>query len=746
MLCDVGELAARLAGSTDVRSFLDQITAMVADHLDSDVCSIYLFEESTRELVRRATRGLTPTSVGQVRMSIDEGLTGRTLRELRPIRETHASGNPHFKHFEGINEEPYEAFLGVPIRKGVERIGVLVVQREQSRAFSPRDEMALRATASQLASAIENARMLMGFESLAKQPLRKDQEELPVLVRGRVASKGWAMGPAVVQDPARRHGMLTEARFDRTYTLDDFHRALDATARQLHDLQASLQQRLPDVAALIFDVHLMMLKDPTLVDEMVSRIEAGGNPPQVAVAVGRKYMDLLAASTHIYMRDKANDVKDLINRVVANLIGAVDDLPLGGGNVVIAPDLYPSDVLKLSSAGTLGVVLVNGGVTSHVSILARSLRMPVLIAEEPRLLDLPARTSVLLDGETGNVYLNPSPDVIERFEARRAAEVRLESLGPKMRPTTSTRDGTRVRLLANINLLSDVDLARQARAEGVGLYRSEFPFLIRSAPPSEEEQYVIYKHLIDGMDGREVTFRTLDIGGDKLVAYYADSREENPAMGLRSIRFSFRHRDVFTQQLRAILRAGAGGAPLRIMFPMIASLDDFLEAKRIVGECAGSLRAEGTACHEAPSLGVMVEVPAAAEITDTLAKHADFLCIGTNDLIQFLLAVDRTNEKVASYFVPHHPAVLRPLARIAEAGARHGREVSVCGEMAHEQAYVPLLLGLGIRALSLDPQYLPTIQECIGAIAIDEAREHARELVACDTVQDVARHLGLAVP
>jgi phosphotransferase system enzyme I (PtsP) len=324
-------------------------------------------------------------------------------------------------------------------------------------------------------------------------------------------------------------------------------------------------------------------------------------------------------------------------------------------------------------------------------------------------------------------------------------ESQLETTAGEVTETTATADGQRVRLLANVNLLSDLPLARQVKAEGIGLYRSEFPFLVRSTLPSEEEQLVIYSQLVRESPSPLVTFRTLDLGGDKLLAYYDSSGEENPQMGLRSIRFSFRHRDVFEQQLRAILRA-AEGIDLRIMFPMISSVEDFLKARDITRRCIEDLREEGVDCHRSPEIGMMVEVPSAVALIDVLAEEADFLCIGTNDLTQFLLAVDRTNEKVAEYYTSCHPAVLRALKRVTEVCIAAGKHVSVCGEMAHERDFLPFLLGIGIRSLSVDPQFLPEIQQSIAALSVEQCRLHAEAVLAERTVMGIARRMHLHHP
>ncbi|MFP4139424.1 MAG: phosphoenolpyruvate--protein phosphotransferase [Phycisphaerae bacterium] len=746
LLCDVGDLAARLAGSADLRAFLDQIVQIVAEQLHSDVCSIYMFDDRTSQLVLRATKGLNARHVDQLRLDLGEGLCGLAMQELRAVREDRASANPNFRAVPGINEEPYESFLAVPIRKGIERLGVLVVQREKTRGFDAHDERAMGAIAAQLASAIENARILLRFQSSDEEPETADGPvDLPALVHGAVACEGFAYGPAAVHDSVRSRISRSQIKDDTRYTLEQFESALERTGQQLQELQARMGQRLPEMASLIFDAHLMMLNDPHFGGEMAEGIRDGENALAAIVRVGEKYAGMLEESTHAYMREKAQDVRDLLRRLMANLTGDSEDVALAGEGVVIARELYPSDMLKLASAGAGGVVLVSGGITSHVSILARSLKLPMIIAEDDHLLSLPPGTPVLLNTETGGIYIDPAEHLVDQFRARNEASRAVEADKDTVKPRTRTADGTRVKLLANINLLSELPLARDVKAEGVGLYRSEFPFLVRADMPSEQEQVMIYSRLMENSDGKVVTFRTLDLGGDKLLAYYDTVGEENPTMGLRSIRFTLRHRDVFETQLRAILQAGAG-ADLQIMFPMISSVDEFVLARRIVRECIEQLTEQDIECHQSPKIGLMVEVPSAVAMVDALAEEADFLCVGTNDLTQFLLAVDRTNEKVAGYFSSHHPAVLRALQRIADAGRAAGVDVSICGELAHEPIFLPFLLGVGMHTLSVDPQFLPRIQQRIETMEISQCCRHARAVLKETTVEGVAKALGMACP
>lgn len=742
LLCDIGELSWIFTDSRNLDMFLEKIVFMVANHMKTDVCSVYLYDELTQKLTLRATKGLNPESIGKVQLGLGEGLTGLTLEQMRPICEKVGSKHPNYKHFDGLDEEKYEAFLAVPILRGISRIGVLVVQRGQKKAFAKKEVMALQAVASQLANIIENTRLLM---SLHQDDTASTPTPVPVpagpadFYKGQVASEGFAIGHASVLD--RDHSLikLLQEQYIERYTLEDFRRALDATQSQLETLQKQVEERLSDVASLIFTAHLLMLKDPSLIGSMIERIEQGTNPPTAILDVAHHYAETFLRSHNTYVREKAQDIEDLAIRLVENLVRNGKEIPTCRECIVISRDLYPSDMLKLASEHVRGIVLASGGVTSHLSILARSLQIPMVILDQPDILRITPKTRVLLDAEMGHVYLNPSKEVLERFARREESRTRWEEQKKWLRPQTLTRDGTPITLLANINLLTDLKIAHEARCEGVGLYRTEFPFLIRSDFPSEEEQYYIYRKLIEGMKGKPVTLRTLDIGGDKILSYYQNAHEPNPFLGMRSIRFSLQNPGVFKQQLRAMLRAGAEtDTPLRIMFPMISSLDEYLEAQQLVRECEAELKTERIAHQANPKIGVMIEVPSVLPIIDELAEVADFFSIGTNDLIQYLLAVDRTNEKVAGYYLPHHPSVLRSLHRIVGSAQAHQKEVSICGDMAHEERHLPFLLGIGVRILSLDAVYLPKVQRCIADIDLANAREQANHLLTLSSIRETA--------
>ncbi len=736
LLCDIGDLATLLTGSSNIENFLQRTAVMVSRHLEAEVCSIYLLDDQTRELVLKATIGLNPEAVNSVRMKPGEGLVGFTLIKQQPIREGSASRNPQFKYFEESGEDRFESFLSVPISRGIESIGVLVVQHEKRDYFDEVDVMALRAAASQLASAIENARLLMSMNNPKSVAANSAVVEQLKFIRGESAGSGYASAPSTVF--GKSHGwLLSEASdSDAAYTLKHFYRAIQLTMDQLQELQSRVAERLPESASLIFTAHFMILKDERFIQEILRHIEKGAPPPEAVRIVARHYITLFSSSPYMYLREKVNDMEDLAGRILANFQLRDMEAPLQcKGRIVIARELYPSDILKLASEEVAGIILVSGGVTSHVAILARSMQIPLIIADRPELLTLPEETAVLMDADIGNIYVNPSEKVIHQFESRNQAKAETSLLADAMTPTTETRDGQRIHLLANINLLSELALARDLKAEGIGLYRSEFPFLIRNNFPSEQEQYPIYKRLFDEMPDKIITIRTLDVGGDKILAYSDAAAESNPELGLRSIRFSLRNPDIFEQQIKAILRAGVETKSIRIMFPMISSVDEFQEARALVKDCGDDLLRQHLSHHPRPEIGMMIELPSVMEIMDELATEADFFSIGTNDFVQYMLAVDRTNEKVAEYYQPWHPSVLRSLARIVGVVIQQHKEISICGEMAHEPEYILFFLGIGVRSLSVDPQFLPRVQQVIRRLSLSDATEYAQMLLAEPTVK-----------
>lgn len=736
LLCDMGELTAIVTGNSDIETFLTRTTHLVARHLKAHVCSIYLFEAMENRLVLKATQGLKPEAVDTVTMTPGEGLVGQCFEKDAILREGNAPQNPGFKYFDNAGEDPFNSFLCVPIRSGMEKIGVLVVQHRKLDHFTLFDERALRTAMTQLAGAIDNARFLMALDP---EETHDHQPVLPPFIKGEPGGTGSASGRILLPSQNRKSLLYGPNPSRAMLTGSDFTAAVDRTSQELKSLQKKFAKRLPESASLIFTAHFMILKDKNFTGRMAHLIEEGVHPIGAVKKVARKYIDLFSASPQAYMREKAVDVEDLSIRILSNLQDSKTRKKTGKGSIAVATEIYPSDILKLVADGIKGIILVGGGVTSHVSILSRSLQIPLIIADDPRLLNLPLETILLLDAAQGNIYFNPDRETLELFKTKHQLEKQVKT--QTMERRTFSRDKQQVTLLANINLLSEIRLAKELKAEGVGLYRTEFPFLIRTDFPSEAEQFMIYKQLFDQMEGGLTTVRTLDAGGEKALSYSGYKKEANPELGLRSIRFSLKHKEIFQTQIRAILRAAHGKENIRLMFPLISSIDEFLESWQIVSDCTLDLEQEGVDHNDRLSVGMMIELPSVLSTIDEFAEIADFFAIGTNDLIQYMMGADRANKLVADHYIPHHPAVNRGIDAIVKAANRNGIDVSVCGEMAHDPDYIPFLLGVGIRTLSVDPQFLPSVQKSIMALSLEEAAGYAKKMLAASRVRDAAKLL-----
>jgi phosphotransferase system enzyme I (PtsP) len=741
LICDIGELSSIISDAADLDGLLQRIVNTVAAHMDADVCSVYLLNEEKNELVLHATKGLLPSSVGSVRLRPGEGLTGLAFAQRQPVCEGDASRHPNYRFFPGIGEESYRSFVAVPIMRGRRGVGALTLQSLQPEHFTPEDVQAFRAITAQLATTIEMARLLLTMEGSARPPRPAAVPSELKMVHGRVGAEGCALGQTVqVRVPSLDD--LRGAESSKSLDLADFRRAVQATDNELEALESSAGAQLSDVTSIIFSAQLLMLRDSSWLNAMENLITSGTPPAEAVHQVVVEYVARFERMENTYFQEKRYDVLDVGQRLLRNLLGRTEGTGVFEGRIVIAHELLPSEALKLGLQKVAGIVLLSGGVTSHAAVLARSLDLPLLIVDEPRLLELPDGTQVVLDGNLGNLFINPDANIERKFREKEESRLAALRVRDSLLEQTHTRDGTRVVLLANINLIADVAVAHSYKAEGVGLYRSEFPFMIRNDFPNEEEQLRVYRRLVEGMFGRETTFRTLDMGGDKMLSYFDYGAQANPFLGLRSIRFSLRHRDVFLQQIRAMLRS-AWDTEIRIMFPMISSVDEFSSAAEAVAECQAALAREDLPACPKVHLGMMIELPSVLELMPELCNHAEFFSIGTNDFIQYMLAVDRTNENVADLYMPHHPAVLRGLARAVQAPLSVGRDVSVCGDMAHDPRFVPFLLGIGVRKFSLDARYLPRIQECIGTTDLGEARELTARLLSESTVSGTAKLLGI---
>ncbi len=733
LIQNTGELNHIFSKSSDIETFLDNTVQTIAKFLSVPVCSIYLFDEEQNKIVLKGTHGLNKELIDVTALEYGEGLVGLTLKEMRPIRAAGASNQQHFQPVEGLNEEKYDSFLAVPITRGLHKIGVLVIQKRLKRNFSNRTIQTMEIVSSQLTSVMETAGYLLTFINGSDSSSVQQTEIKTILsIKGKMASPGYAFGSVSIDHKRDIFSYLKKMSWKENHTLKDFDRAIDQTTAELEQLQLSVEERLEDSAAMIFMAHLLMLKDASYAGEIRKHIGNGISPSDAILHVAEELIRSFATSTSRVLQEKVDDIKDLTIQLLSHLSPDLNEQQAHSDRIVISRELLPSDILVMASEGTKGIILVSGGATSHLAILCRSLQIPLLLTTDADILSISPDCEILLDTNHGVAYINPSDDQIKEYRPLIASNIAAPRLINKQ---TTTSDGVEITLHANVNLITDISQAKSLNIGGIGLYRSEFPFMIRDSFPTEMEQFNIYKKVADHVSHKELTFRTLDIGGDKTLSYIEGVKEENPFLGLRAIRFSLKEKTLFVNQLKAVLRAAVHNE-LRIMFPMIQSVDEFLEAKMILKETIEELQSNGIICHPTPKVGIMVELPAAVTLIERFAKVCDFFSIGTNDLIQYLLGVDRTNAEVAPLYVGHHPAVLSAIARVAEVALANDCDLSVCGDMASSDRHIPFLIGCGVKKLSVDPVYMPRVQEVIGKIDSAKAKEFAQELLKCDTISE----------
>jgi phosphoenolpyruvate-protein phosphotransferase (PTS system enzyme I) len=528
-----------------------------------------------------------------------------------------------------------------------------------------------------------------------------------------------------------------------------FETALIQTRMQILEMQQRIAESIGAKDAAIFDAHLLVVEDRTLIDEVLRKLETDlCNVEWVFQEVATRYAETLNKIDDPYLRERALDIQDVTKRVIRNLQGKAPKtfLALSEPHILVAHNLTPSDTASINRANVLGIATDLGSRTSHAAILARSLNITAVVGLHDITARLETGQHVLLDGSDGLLVVNPSPETIAHYAEIESRRARVAAQLKELRTTRSTtRDGRHIVLSANIELPEDVEAVAANGAEGIGLYRTEFLYLNRPTLPTEHEQFETYRRVAERVRPDPLIIRTFDLGGDKLAPGTVDIADElNPFLGWRAIRLCLENMDIFKTQLRAVLRASAVGN-IKIMFPMISGLEELRRAKAVLAECKEELRRSGVPLAEKIEVGAMIEIPSAAICANVLAPEVDFFSIGTNDLIQYALAVDRVNEKLAHLYQPTHPAVLRLLKMIAEAAHANNIWVGVCGEMAGDVALIPLLLGLGMDELSAGATLVPRVKRAVQSLAIPECRELIEKTLKLNTASEIlARCLELA--
>jgi len=698
--------------AADLGRALDIIVWRVKKALHVDVCSVYLVPPGTSELLLMATDGLNPECQFNVRINFKEGLVGLVAQRAEPINLEDAPRHPRYKYFPQTGEERYRAFLGIPIVQHRKLLGVLVVQQREQRRFDDEHTAFLITLAAQLAGTIIHAELSGGMDALQ---LGSDDSDLSI--RGVEGAPGVAIGTAWVAYPSANLSAIPDrVPADIKAEVRLFQDAVQSVQSELLRLKERMGHILPAEERALFDAYIMILGSDALTQRTVEGIRAGKWAPAAlrdSIAENAAVFDEMDDA---YLRERGEDIRDLGRRLLMYLEktprqsgeGQPSKLVLVGENVSVA-ELADIDPDRL-----MGVISGRGSASSHVAILARALEIPAVMGA----VDLPYGRldgrEVIVDGYTGRIYLEPGIQIRREYERLQREEKELsEGLAELAAKPAITPDGERVSVYVNSGLLADINVAFLASSDGVGLYRTEFPFMVRDRFPSEPEQTRIYRQVLEAVAPRPVTLRTLDVGGDKILPYFP-IKEDNPFLGWRGIRITLDHPEIFLTQVRAMLRANVGLNNLKVMFPMISSVSEVDEALALVRQAWSELVEEGVEAV-IPEIGVMIEVPSAVYMAEKIASRVSFVSVGTNDLIQYLLAVDRNNAQVADLYRTMHPAVLLALIDVVHGVHAAKKTVGVCGEMASDPASAILLLGMGMDNLSVTVSGLSRVKWMISS-------------------------------
>jgi phosphotransferase system, enzyme I, PtsP len=714
--------------------------------VDAEAVSVFLIDNKHAEYVLIATDGLNQLAEFRVRVGLDSGLIGLVGRREEPINIENAHQHSDFHQNSLLGEEHLHAFLGVPIIQHRKLFGVLTVQRAEQRCFDDAEEAFLITLAAQLGGIIAHAEATGELAQLTQPKpagTNKNEPIVPTALTGVGSVPGIGIGTAVVVYPPADIDSVPRHSVDGVNEeIETFYDALQTAREDMQRLSKRMRSKVAEDEHALFDVYVRILDRDSLGAEVEQVIREEQISAQAALStVIKKHIQQFESMEDDYLRERASDFRDLGRRVLAELQRSQrEEIAYPKRTILIGEEITASALAEVPEGQLMGVVSAKGANNSHVAILARALGVPTVMGVRGLKVENLSRRAVVVDGFYGHVYVSPNRGVLSEFKKLAQEELELnQSLISLRDKPAETLDNYRVSLQVNTGLALDAGLSMSVGAEGVGLYRSEVPFMSRDRFPSEDEQHIIYRQILKAFAPRLVTMRTLDIGGDKILPYFPVS-EDNPYLGWRGIRITLDHPDVFLMQVRAMMRASEELCNLRIMLPMVTNLSEVEEATYLVEQAFEELLEEGYII-EKPKLGVMVEVPAAVYLARELAKRVDFLSVGSNDLTQYLLAVDRNNARVAGLYDSFHPAMLRTLMKVVEGGHAAGVEVSICGEMASDPLAVILLLAMGFDTLSMNSASLPRVKWVIRNISLAHARKVLAEVLELEHPAEIRLHL-----
>ena len=741
MLADFREILREASAASGLDEALDIVVTRIKDSLSADACAVYLIDDEGDQYLLTASVGLSLSSISNLRSDPQIGLLGLVGERRELVVVENASTHPQYSPSRGTGEDQFDTFLGIPLIHHHHVLGILVAWKKNSGGFET-DEMTFFVTiAAQLARVVHEAAAVDEVTRL----IRGGRKE-SAFILGTSAAGGVAVGTASLLEPLAKLDQVPD-RHDRDSAAEEaaFRSAVAAVRRELESSRTRLAGVLLGEVRALFDVYVMLLDDDVLVAGSIERIRKGSWAPAALRDTIAQHSRVFDQMEDPYLRARADDIRDLGQQILSHLRSESEESRRYPDRCILVGDAVGiTDIAAVPSGQLAGIVCTQGSVLSHAAVLAHALGIPAVVSLASLPIGLIEGCMTVVDGDFGRIYVNPSQLEIDEYEGKISAQRELsDQLASFHQLPAQTKDDVLIPLYANVGLAGDTEAARQSAAEGVGLVRTEYQFLLSDAFPIEDELFQSYRQMLRVFTPRPVTIRTLDVGGDKILSYFPIA-ESNPFLGCRGIRFSLEHPEIFLIQLRAMLRANAGLGNLQVLFPMISRVDELDQALGLLARAHSELLEEGKA-SAAPKVGVMIEVPSAVFLTKALADRAEFLSIGTNDLAQYTLAVDRTNSQVTTPYDTFHPAVLHAVQSVILDAHDRSTPVSVCGEMAAEAAGAIILLGMGIDSLSMSPAALSRVKFVIRSFTAERARALAEEALKLESGEEVFSLLSCAL-
>ncbi|WP_434638997.1 phosphoenolpyruvate--protein phosphotransferase [Klebsiella sp. I138] len=729
MLTRLREIVEKVASAPRLNEALDILVTDICKAMETEVCSVYLADHDRRCYYLMATRGLKKPRGRTVALAFDEGLVGLVGRLAEPINLADAQKHPSFKYIPAVKEDRFRAFLGVPIIQRRQLLGVLVVQQRELRQFDESEESFLVTLATQMAAILSQSQLTALFGQYRQTRIRA----LPAS-SGVAIAEGWMDISLPLMEQVYEASTLDTASERERLT-----GALEEAANEFRRYSKRYAAGAQKETSAIFDLYSHLLSDARLRRELFAEVDKGSVAEWAVKKIIEKFAEQFAALSDGYLKERAGDLRTLGQRLLFHL----DDTTQGPNTwpariVLVADELSATTLAEVPQDRLAGVVVRDGAANSHAAIMVRALGIPTVMGADiqPSLLH---GHMLVVDGYRGELLVDPEPALLQEYQRLVSEENELSRLAEDdLEHTSELKSGERVKVMLNAGLSLEHEEKLGNFIDGIGLYRTEIPFMLQSGFPSEEEQVAQYQGMLQMFNEKPVTLRTLDIGADKQLPYMPIS-EENPCLGWRGIRITLDQPEIFLIQVRAMLRANAATGNLSILLPMVTSLDEVDEARRLIDRASREVEEMIGYAIPRPRLGVMLEVPSMVFMLTHLASRVDFISVGTNDLTQYILAVDRNNTRVASMYDSLHPAVLRALAMIAHDAERFGIDLRLCGEMAGDPMCVTILIGLGYRHLSMNGRSVARVKYLLRRIDIEEAQELSRRSLEAQMTTEV-RH------